>query len=91
VIFLSLPFTFVQTIMRYRVQAHSSTGNGNPPLSVGASLRQRALNTAIDEINKKTDLHVEIESLVKFGTRVEALNFSIVAQEIPNAKPIESV
>jgi plasmid replication initiation protein len=53
------------------------------PLAVWANLRQRALDTAIAEINKKTDLHVEIKSLVKLGTRVEALNFSIITQEIP--------
>ena len=40
-----------------------------------------ALDTAIAEINKKTDLHVEIKSLEKLGTRVNALNFSIIPQE----------
>lgn len=53
------------------------------PLPVWGNFRQRALDTAIAEINKKADLHVEIESLEKVGTRVNALNFSIVAQEIP--------
>jgi plasmid replication initiation protein len=53
------------------------------PLAVWANFRQRALNTAIAEINKKTDLHVEIESLEKLGPRVDALNFSIITQEIP--------
>jgi plasmid replication initiation protein len=55
------------------------------PLAIGANFRQRALDTAIAEINKKTDLHVEIESLEKLGTRVNALNFSIITQEIPTA------
>ena len=59
-------------------------------LPIWANFRQRALDTAIAEINKKTDLHVEIESLEKLGTRVNALNFSISSQEIPKigrAKP----
>jgi Initiator Replication protein len=55
------------------------------PLSVWANLRQRALDTAIAEINKKTDLHVEIESLEKLGNRVNAMKFSIKTQEIPKA------
>src|SRR5208282_2710016 len=33
------------------------------PLAVWANLRQRALDVAITEINKKTDLNIEIESL----------------------------
>src|SRR5258708_5222324 len=33
------------------------------PLTVWANLRQRALDTAISEITKKTDLSIEIESL----------------------------
>jgi plasmid replication initiation protein len=57
------------------------------PLSVWANFRQRALDTAIAEINKKTDLHLEIESLEKLGNRVNALNFSIITQEIPKAGP----
>jgi plasmid replication initiation protein len=60
-------------------------------LSLWGNFRQRALNVAMAEINKKTDLHVEIKSLEKVGPRVNALNFSIVAQEIPNAKPIRFV
>jgi plasmid replication initiation protein len=53
------------------------------PLAVWGNFRQRALDTAMAEINKKTDLHIEIESLEKVGPRVNALNFSIVAQKIP--------
>ena len=34
-----------------------------PPLPVWANLRQRALDTAIREINKKTDLNIALESL----------------------------
>lgn len=42
-------------------------GEGNiiqePPLSLWANFRQRALDVAILEINKKTDLKIAIESL----------------------------
>ncbi len=51
------------------------------PLPIWANFRQRALDTAIAEINKKTDLHVEIKTLEKLSTRVNALNFSIIPQE----------
>src|ERR1700677_4296443 len=53
------------------------------PLAVWGTFRQRALNAAIAEINKKTALHVEIESLEKVGPRVNALNFSIVSSGDP--------
>jgi hypothetical protein len=43
---------------------------------------QRALDTAIPDINKRTELHVEIESLEKEGTRVTALPFLIKAQKL---------
>ena len=33
------------------------------PLPVWANFRQRALDTAIAEINKKTDLNISLESL----------------------------
>jgi plasmid replication initiation protein len=56
-----------------------------PALSLWANFRQRALDTAIAEINKKTDLHVEIESLEKLGNRVNAMKFSIKTQELPKA------
>ncbi len=60
------------------------------PLPLWANFRQRALDTAIAEINKKTDLHVEIESMEILGKRVNALNFSIIPQEISKAGGSES-
>jgi plasmid replication initiation protein len=53
------------------------------PLFCWGNFRQRALNTAIAEINKKSDLHVEIESLERMGIRVTGLIFSIKTQAIP--------
>jgi plasmid replication initiation protein len=53
------------------------------PLPIWANFRQRALDVAIAEINKKTDLHIEIESLEKLGNRVNAMKFSIKIQETP--------
>jgi hypothetical protein len=40
------------------------------PLQIWANLRQRALDTAIAQINKKTDLNIAIESLERsrFGS-----------------------
>jgi plasmid replication initiation protein len=55
------------------------------PLPIWANLRQRALDTAIADINKKTDLHIEIESMEKVGNRVNAFNFSIKTQKPPKA------
>jgi plasmid replication initiation protein len=52
---------------------------------MGRTCAKRALDTAIAEINKKTDLHVEIESLEKVGPRVNAMNFSIKTREMPSA------
>ncbi len=55
------------------------------PLPVWANLRQRALDTAISEINKKTDLNIAIESLERSKhRRVTTLIFSIEEQAIPN-------
>jgi Initiator Replication protein len=42
------------------------------PLPFWANFRQRALDTAIAEINNKTDLYVETESVEKLGPRVNA-------------------
>jgi hypothetical protein len=51
------------------------------PLAVWANLRQRALDVAIAEINKKTDLNITVESLERSGRcRVTALIFTIKAQ-----------
>jgi plasmid replication initiation protein len=56
------------------------------PLPVWANLRQRALDTAIAEITKKTDLHIELESLERSKhRRVTAVTFSIQEQAVPDA------
>ena len=48
------------------------------PLAVWANLRQRALDTAIAEINKKTDLNIVVESLERSKhRRVTTLIFAI--------------
>jgi plasmid replication initiation protein len=55
------------------------------PLAVWANFRQRALDTAIAEINKKTDLKIALESLGRSKhRRVTTLTFAIKAQAIPN-------
>ena len=55
------------------------------PLPVWANLRQRALDTALAEINKKTDLNIELESLERSKhRRVTTLSFAIKAQAVEN-------
>jgi plasmid replication initiation protein len=55
------------------------------PLPVWANLRQRALDTAIREINGKTDLHIQLESLERSAhRRVTAMTFAIKVQAAPN-------
>jgi plasmid replication initiation protein len=55
------------------------------PLAVWANFRQRALSTAIREINAKTDLHIQLKSLERSRHgRVAALTFAIKAQAVPN-------
>jgi Initiator Replication protein len=54
------------------------------PLPVWANFRQRALDTAIAEINKKTDLNVVIESLGRSKhRRVTSVTFAIKEQAVP--------
>ena len=55
------------------------------PLASWANFRQRALDTAIREINGKTDLNIQLESLerARHG-RLSALTFAIKAQAVPN-------
>ena len=54
------------------------------PLPVWANFRQRALDIAIAEISKKTDLKIAIESLERsLHRRVTALTFAIKAQAVP--------
>ena len=48
------------------------------PLAVCANLRQRALDTAIAEINKKTNLNIALESLGRSAhRRVTTLTFAM--------------
>jgi plasmid replication initiation protein len=57
------------------------------PLPVWANLRQRALDTAITEINRKTDLKISLEQLGRSRhRRITTLTFEIKAQAIPNGK-----
>lgn len=58
------------------------------PLPVWANLRQRALDTAMIEINSKTDLKISLEELGRSRhRRVTTLTFEIKAQPIPNGEP----
>jgi len=51
------------------------------PLAAWANFRQRALNIAIAEINKKTDLNIALKSVEKAEhSRVSALIFAIKAR-----------
>ena len=50
-----------------------------------AAHRARALDTAIAQINQKTDLNIGLESLERSKhRRVTSLTFSIKAQAVPN-------
>jgi hypothetical protein len=54
-------------------------------LSLWANFRQRALDTAMVEITKKTDLKIAIESLERSKhRRVTSVTFSIQEQEVPD-------
>jgi plasmid replication initiation protein len=56
-------------------------------LAAWANFRQRALNLAIAEINKKTDLHITLRSLEKAEhSRVAALIFAIKARSVSKGK-----
>jgi hypothetical protein len=55
------------------------------PLPVWANLRQRALDTAIAEINKKTDLRISLEELGRSRhRRITTLTFDIKIQQLHN-------
>jgi hypothetical protein len=55
------------------------------PLPVWANFRQRAVDTAIAEINRKTDLNIELESLVRSKhRRVTSVTFAIKEQAVPD-------
>jgi len=54
------------------------------PLPIWANFRQRALDVAILEINKKTDINIEIESLERSKhRRVISVTFAIKEQAVP--------
>ena len=58
-----------------------------PPLPIWANFRQRALDTAILEINKKTDLGIKLSSIERSKhRRVVALTFAIKTQAIPKRR-----
>ena len=55
------------------------------PLPVWANICQRALDTAIAEINRKPDLDIELESLVRSKhRRVTSVTFAIKEQAVPD-------
>jgi Initiator Replication protein len=55
-----------------------------PPLQLWVNFRQKAMNTAIAEINEKTDLNTSLRSLGRSKhRRVTTLTFSIKTQAIP--------
>jgi plasmid replication initiation protein len=58
------------------------------PLPVWANFQQRALDVAILEINKKTDLRIKLNSIERSKhRRVVALNFAIKTQDVPKRRP----
>ena len=62
-----------------------ATGNviREEPLPVWTNFRQRALATAIAEINKKTNLHIQFEGEERLSHRVNVLNFKIKTRAKP--------
>jgi plasmid replication initiation protein len=55
------------------------------PLPIWANFRQRALDVAILEINKKTDISIEVESLERSKhRRVTTVIFAIEDQAVPD-------
>jgi plasmid replication initiation protein len=59
-----------------------------PPLPIWANFRQRALNVAIAEINKKTDLRIKLASIERSKHwRVVALTFAIKTQATLKRRP----
>lgn len=58
------------------------------PLQLWPNFRQRALDTAMAEINEKTDLNISLESLGRSKhRRVTTLTFAIKGQAVPNGDP----
>ena len=63
----------------------TETSYREAPLPVWANFRQRALDTAIAEINKKTDLNIELQSLGRSKhRRVTILTFAIKEKRVPD-------
>jgi len=59
------------------------------PLPVWANFQQRALEVALREVNKKTDLKIKLASVERSKhRRVVALNFTIKTQAIPKAAAV---
>jgi hypothetical protein len=57
-----------------------------PPLPIWANFRQRALDIAILQINKMTDLKIEIESIEQAKhRRVTSVTFGIEEQAVPKS------
>ena len=54
--------------------------NRGTSLALWTNFRQRALDPVITEINRKTDLHIEIESIEREHHRFAAPNFVIKTQ-----------
>jgi plasmid replication initiation protein len=56
------------------------------PLELWANLKQRALDVALKEINKESDIKPQLE-FVGRGTyrKVQSLGFRIMARKMPNA------
>ncbi|MBV9105381.1 MAG: replication initiation protein [Verrucomicrobia bacterium] len=56
-----------------------------PPVSIRPNFRQRALDNAIAEINKKTDLRIELQSIERAKhRRVTGLVFLVKTQSMPD-------
>jgi hypothetical protein len=57
------------------------------PLPVWANFRQRALDVAILQVNKKTDLNIKLVAIERSKhRRVVALKFTIKTQAVPKAR-----
>jgi plasmid replication initiation protein len=57
------------------------------PLSLWANFRQRSLDVAILEINNKTDLKIEVESIERAKhRRVTSVTFAIEEQDVQDSK-----
>jgi len=71
------------TVARIKYGATGGAGKvvKETALPLWANFRQRVLDVAIAEINKTTDLNLEIESSERSGHRISVLTFTIKTQE----------